>query len=266
MSRQGVAEITVSSVGDSSLPALVLLHGWGFGSVVWQPLLDDLQQTFCVHVIDLPGYGASSDAQNSVWEPESLLAAFAEKVAQPALWCGWSLGGMLAAQYAFRYPQRVTALLTLCSNPRFVANNSWPTAMVESTFDQFVEAVAAEPQAAIERFAGLVTQGGASMRADLRQLKQLAIDEGLPATATLSDSLTLLGGLDIRGVITNLEVPQRHIFSEKDALVPVEAATATAALNENAQVEVLPQASHIPWLSQTKELSDSIRSFAAGLK
>ena len=44
---------------------LALIHGWGIGKAVWQPLLEDLAQRFLVHLIDLPGY-EDSDSRSPV--------------------------------------------------------------------------------------------------------------------------------------------------------------------------------------------------------
>ncbi|MCP5077676.1 MAG: alpha/beta fold hydrolase, partial [Psychromonas sp.] len=38
---------------------LVLLHGWGVNSAVWQPVVELLGKHFRLHLIDLPGFGES---------------------------------------------------------------------------------------------------------------------------------------------------------------------------------------------------------------
>ena len=40
--------------------ALVLLHGWGMNGAVWQQTVAQLSEYFCVHVVDLPGFGHSN--------------------------------------------------------------------------------------------------------------------------------------------------------------------------------------------------------------
>jgi pimeloyl-[acyl-carrier protein] methyl ester esterase len=49
--------LCIETVGDG--PDLVLLHGWGMDSGIWDGVRDQLSQMFRVHVVDLPGYGAS---------------------------------------------------------------------------------------------------------------------------------------------------------------------------------------------------------------
>ena len=40
-------------------PNLVLLHGFGFHSEIWQELVNHLQTHFTLHLLDLPGFGLS---------------------------------------------------------------------------------------------------------------------------------------------------------------------------------------------------------------
>jgi hypothetical protein len=67
-SRSGPPGRRPASAGMSVLigqdPELALVHGWGLGSAVWQPLLEPLSRSCRVHPVDLPGYGQSpaSDA------------------------------------------------------------------------------------------------------------------------------------------------------------------------------------------------------------
>ena len=40
-------------------PNLVLIHGWGMHSAVWQPMIKKLSKMFTLHLVDLPGMGLS---------------------------------------------------------------------------------------------------------------------------------------------------------------------------------------------------------------
>ncbi len=48
-----------TGAAGAQAPDLVLLHGWGLHSVVWDPVVPALLQHFQVTVIDLPGMGRS---------------------------------------------------------------------------------------------------------------------------------------------------------------------------------------------------------------
>lgn len=262
MSGSGPTPLTIYHHPKAQAPALVLVHGWGFGSAVWQPLVATLQQQFSLYLLDLPGYGANSNATADDWHLLSLLEYIERQLPFPAIWVGWSLGGQLAAEYAMHQPDRVTGLLTLCSNPCFVANSAWQNAMASSTFSEFARATDENPHASLNRFAGLVAQGSPQQRQDLRFLQSCLKASPMPEADLLSAGLKLLSSLDSRAAYTELTLPHAHLLGALDALVPTEAADAITNLNPRAQVILLEQACHIPWLQQLGEVLLAITALA----
>lgn len=253
--------IKVSRLGDPDKVALVLLHGWACPATVWQPLLDQLCENFHVHLVSLPGYGADDDLPSrDAWQPESLMQSFNAAIPDRAIWCGWSLGGMLATYYAASVPERVKGLITIASNPVFVAQSDWSEGMEQQTFRMFAKGVSKQTKATLNRFMGLVTQGAPTARADLRQLRTLLAVNSIDP-AVLLDSLDLLGCLDVREEIRHLEIPQLHLLGERDGLVPAGAASLIGKLNAGAEIRVMPDASHIPWLAQAEDLISTVHLF-----
>jgi pimeloyl-[acyl-carrier protein] methyl ester esterase len=112
---------------------LILLPGWGLGVSPLEPLaaaLQGLDEHLQVHIEPLPVL-ASSDLNEWLDELDATLPDNA--------WLGgWSLGGMLASELAARRGERCCGLLTLASNPCFVAHAGWPSAMPAETFDAFL--------------------------------------------------------------------------------------------------------------------------------
>ena len=102
-------------------PPLVMLHGWAMHGGIFAPLVARLETAFTLHVVDLPGHGGS--AHSTV--PFTLDAVAREVVARtpPALWLGWSLGGLVALHAAQVLPASVRGLAMLCASPRFVRDD-----------------------------------------------------------------------------------------------------------------------------------------------
>jgi pimeloyl-[acyl-carrier protein] methyl ester esterase len=50
-------KVYVDTLGEG--PDLVLLHGWAMHSGIWSSVRSQLAQYFRLHLIDLPGHGAS---------------------------------------------------------------------------------------------------------------------------------------------------------------------------------------------------------------
>jgi len=215
---------------------LVLLHGWGSNREVWRSLLVLLRPWANVTLLDLPGC-APGAATRDTPKLEQLLHGILACCPPQAVYVGWSLGGQLALELAVRELRRVVALVTICSNPRFVATGDWP-GMAVDTFDQFYADVSAGPVAALRRFDTLQVSGARQPRRLLRQLRDLG---RRPATAELLAGLTWLQTLDARDALAALKQPRLHVFAELDALVP--AAVADAVANAVVDVRAVSSAS-----------------------
>jgi malonyl-CoA O-methyltransferase len=241
---------------------LVLLHGWGSNREVWRPLLMELRPWANITLLDLPGCAPGLDCEDHPGLADTLAAVLACSPPQ-AVYVGWSLGGQLASELALHHAERVTAIVTVCSNPRFVAaDDDWP-GMDAIAFSEFCAGVVADPGSALRRFDSLQVSGALQQRELLRQLQR---QDRLPASAGLLGGLQWLQALDQRAALPALEQPQLHLLGECDGLVPATVARSLQALlpsNPLAQVKVLRGASHLLPLDSCASLAAQIKDFLA---
>lgn len=250
----------IQHYGTPDKPRLVLLHGWGMNADIWTDWAALLAEDFYLICPDLPGLGRSSQAGDDSLSGlcQKLLdgiAAVDTNPAQPAIWLGWSLGGLLAMKAAELYPDRVSAVITVATNPCFVAREDWPHAMDIETYSQFQQGVKLQPAKTLQRFCGLMVQGEENPRGLLKQLKQLLREA--PVATALDETLQLLEE-DQREGFANSSVSAEHWFAEADALVPV-----TAASFLPAKSWVIEGAGHAPFLSQPQRCADRLKALAA---
>lgn len=99
-------------------PTLLLLHGIGDSSESWVPLMPELAQDFTVVAPDLLGHGQSAKprADYSVAAYANGMRDLLEVLGiERATVVGHSLGGGVAAQFAYQYPERCERLVLVAS-------------------------------------------------------------------------------------------------------------------------------------------------------
>lgn len=234
---------------------LVLIHGWGVSSTIWQHWTPTLKPYCNITLIDLPGFGLSEAAEG--YSLDELLAAIVSVAPKKAVYVGYSLGGMLAAKVANQYAKRVSALITLASNKQFVASDDWPHAMEKDIYDAFYLSVKNNSSRALKRFSALQVGGVPNEKALLKLIRGNSESHDDKA---LLDTLNLLSDIDISQELECLSVPSLFVFSEKDQLVPVAAAKAIQAkYPEN--VVILDNSPHCCFVSHPKESWSAINAF-----
>jgi len=117
-------------------PPLVLLHGWAMHAGIFSALAEHLKQAHTLYLVDLPGHGYSRESTIAL-ELEPVTHTLLNTL-PPAIWLGWSLGGLFALHAANKIP----ALIMLCANPCFVRKEDWPHGMPPETFQSFATGLA----------------------------------------------------------------------------------------------------------------------------
>ena len=232
---------------------LVLLPGWGLGSAPLEPLvaaLHGLDERLRVQIEPLPLLDSS--------DPQDWLDELDANLPEDVWLGGWSLGGMLAAELAARRGERCCGLLTLASNPSFVARGDWPSGMPSKIFATFRQGCERDAASTLKRFGLLCAQGAE----DARGLGRLLVG-GAPhgMAPVLLAGLDLLARLDSRGALQDFQGPQLHLFAGADALVPAEAAGALLALLPDTEIGLIEQASHAFMVERPHEIAAAIQAF-----
>ena len=99
--------------GNNRKPVVVLIHGLGDGSAVWNQTIKKLEKNYFLVTLDLPGFGRSSKT-NQLYSPENYakLIHYLTKtyIKKPFHLVGHSMGGAISLRYAATYPDDVTTL------------------------------------------------------------------------------------------------------------------------------------------------------------
>lgn len=237
---------------------LVLLHGWAGTRDIWRPLLPALRPWADLVLLDLPGLAPTGDP--AAPDLETLLDAIVAAAPPRAVYLGWSLGGQLATALAVREPGRVAALVTLCSNPCFVARHDWP-GMADDQLRVFRRDYSNHPERTLRRFDSLQVEGAGAPRQLLRQLRALRTHAPGPG---LLAGLDWLAELDQRRSLAGLALPQLHLPGASDGFLPADLPRALDDLlagTAGAQVRSLPGCPHPAPLVAAPQIAAALLAF-----
>jgi pimeloyl-ACP methyl ester carboxylesterase len=263
-------------VRAGSGPALLLLHGIGNNCQTWNGVIDRLAETHTVIAPDLLGHGDSDKPRG-----DYSIAAYANGMRdllsvldiERATVVGHSLGGGIALQFAYQFPERCERLALVGSGglgPELSAGlraATLPGAELVLTALTGVSGPLRMGFQALERFGKLTGLGR------LRDLAEagdalLALKDVEARRAFLR---TLRGVADARGqAVTALDrlylanaIPMLVIWGSRDPIVPAQHAETVHALVPTARVEVFARAGHWPHLDDPARFCDVLLDFVA---
>lgn len=235
---------------------LVLIHGWGMHSGCWKEIAGALAERCRVHCVDLPGHGSSPHCGGS-W-----VDALAQALPFDVDLCGWSLGGQLAMEWAWRHPDQVGKLALVSSTPRFTATENWAHGIPGEIFQQFSDMLERDTDAALKRFLFLQTRGETDAARLFRQLQRLA---GSSAQMEgLRTGLELLRKYDLREAAQSIGQRTLILHGACDGLTPFGAGAWLREHMPNACLVAAPGCAHAPFLSDPATCISNLLEFFYG--
>lgn len=240
--------------GTGPVP-VVMLHGWAMHGGVMAPLAAALEERCTVYVVDLPGHGHSRDCGIPL-EPSACAAAIAA-VTPPALWLGWSLGGLIALTAALERPHHARRLAMVCATPKFVRDESWPHGSDGALVHQLATDLETDYHATLERFLALEAMGSADPRAELRHLRALAFERGEPDLRVLQEGIRILEDTDRRAALPDLAVPSVWTAGRRDRLVHPQAMQWSSTQCGGAFAEI-ERAGHAPFFGHADAVARAL--------
>lgn len=236
---------------------LLLWHGWGMHPVVWNRFVSQLAVQPLMP--PLPGYAAT--LAPAPYCLDAMVDILLAGQSTPVTLCGWSLGAMLALHAAQRHPDKVVRLILIGATPSFVQRADWPHGMTRQALAEFTDSVASDPATSLKRFIALFNQNDVNSRHIGRELTQALATAPLPPAATLVAGLDLLRDTDLRTQLPAIRQPMLLLHGAHDSLMPLAAAQWLAATLAQAQLAVLPDAGHAPFLSDAARCAALVTEF-----
>jgi len=247
---------------------LVLLHGWGMNSRIWDPLAAALERRFRLIAIDLPGYGGS-DWDTGTQMPAAQAFRIHETLAPLTTryhLLGWSLGGQFALDLAAAMPAGIERLVLVATTPRFLATPGWRFGVKPAALARLAAAVRADPEAAVRSFLRQQVRGLAPRTAarTFAALEAALAINGAASAQALEWGLTRLAEADLRPALSQVKKPTLVLAGQLDRITPAAASRALARALPKASFHQLRGAGHVPFLSHREQFVTLLREFLRG--
>jgi pimeloyl-[acyl-carrier protein] methyl ester esterase len=238
---------------------LLLIHGWGMHSGMWEQVAEHLAQTHTVHCVDLPGHGGSATC--TPYGLDALVQNLSAKFDEPLTVCGWSLGGQVALRWAHLHPSQVNKLVLVATTPCFVQQENWSCAMAADTLQDFAASLLQNHTQTLRRFLALQLRGSENERELLLDLRARLFAHGEPDVAALQGGLDILRDTDMRSQLAQIVQRTLLIAGERDTLTPHAASAYMSQHMPDARLQVVEGAAHAPFLSHPQVFMQHLKRF-----
>lgn len=236
-------DINYIRYGNTKGEDVVLLHGWGQNIEMMKPIGNALEKNFNVTIIDLPGYGESSEPPFP-WEVSDYVDAIKklleeEKIDNPIL-IGHSFGGKISLLYSSMYKVKK---LVLFGSPfkREIEKLSIKTKILKSL----------KKVPILNKLEGFAKKHIGS--ADYRN-----------ATDTMRKVLVNTVNLDITENIKKIKAPTLIIWGSLDEAVPLKRAYELESLIKDSGLVVYENCTHYAYLENLGQTINILYSFLGG--
>jgi pimeloyl-ACP methyl ester carboxylesterase len=255
-------------------PAILLIHGIGDNSTTWQTVQSKLAQRFTVIAPDLLGHGKSDKPR-----ADYSVAAYANGMRdllsvldiEHVTVIGHSLGGGVAMQFAYQFPQLVERLILVGAGG---VTKDVNIALRIASVPMGSEALAllrlpmVLPALQVLGRVGGALFGSTGVGRDLPDVVRILADLPEP-TASSAFARTLRAVVDWRGqVVTMLDrcyltesVPVQLIWGSRDSVIPVEHARMAHSAMPGSQLEVFDGSGHFPFHDDPDRFVELVEKF-----
>jgi len=233
--------------GPKTAPVLVFLHGFGSSLHTWDTWAAALDKDYRVIRLDLPGFGLSGENTENDFSDSHDLAVIMGLLdtlhINKASFIGNSLGGKLAWQIAYTYPERVEKLI-LISPDGFASEGFEYNKQPDSSF-MLNAMVWTLPKPALKmNLLPAYADPNSLTTSLLNRYHDLMCAPGVRKSIATRVHQTLLK--DPLPMLKSIRAETLLIWGERDAMIPVANAKDYMGSIATSRLVVLPDIGHLP--------------------
>lgn len=253
-------------------PALLLIHGLGCDSSTWAPVIPELARDFTVIAPDLLGHGGS-DKPNADYSLGGYANGMRDLLTvlgiDKATVVGHSLGGGIAMQFAYQYPERAERLVLVSTGGLGPEVTPLIRALTVPGAGALIATTTVRPLRPIVTSAmRALSRLGTPHTRDLGEVSRIYESLADPSTRmavrrVTSNVLNWHGQyitMTDRAYLARL-MPLMVVWGKQDAVIPVAHAKIAMDYATSAEVHVLDKAGHFPHKDHSEEFCRLLTNF-----
>lgn len=235
---------------------LVFIHDIGTDGRIWKEQMAFFSQNYRVIAMDLPAHGKSSPFKDEIYTIERTAHALKEGLdvlqIDQAVFVGVSMGAAVAMKIAHNYPSTARGLV-LVSPWCYLDNEVMMKKIILLAEEQGLEPMLNYLSPYF--FSGIIFKDHPEV---IDKWKAIGLDQDQDA---LLPALTACLALDLRWLIKSMAVPILFVTGPFNLLIPPPLVKAIAEQIPGAQVEVMEERGHFPFLEEPEGFNKLIESF-----
>ena len=247
LQRMGIGFKVGSEDFKEDRPTLVMIHGAGGHSQVWQTQIHLLKGSLNTLALDLPGYGESVDGAKSDLDgyAEWLIKGLRGIFRDPPFLMGHSMGGAIVQKAALLEPDLIKGIILVGTGPRL------------QVAPMFLEGLRKNFEETVDTIIGFAYAPGAD---------SLLIKEGAKLMKEAGSSVvygdfSACNRFDVRNEVGAIKLPCLILCGDEDKLTPPSLSKKLNESIEGSRLEIIPSAGHMVMIENYKVFNDYVLDF-----
>ena len=247
LKRMGIGFEAGSEDFKEDRPTLVMIHGAGGHSQVWQNQIRLSKGSLNTLALDLPGYGESiGEAKSGLdgyaeWLIKGLRGIFRE----PPFLMGHSMGGAIVQKAALLEPDLIKGIILVGTGPRL------------QVAPMFLEGLRKNFEKTVDTLIGFAYASGAD---------SLLIKEGAELMKEAGSSVvygdfSACNRFDVRNDVGAIKLPCLILCGDEDKLTPPALSKKLKDAISGSRLEIIPSAGHMVMIENHKAFNNYVLDF-----
>lgn len=252
--------------GAAGALPVVLIHGWGMSTRVWDTTLSALLAAgHPVVAFDQRACGESDKdfpQTGIVHSGADVVALLRHLKIERAVLNGWSLGGAIAVDAAHRLGRGCAGVvLTAGASPRYIQAPDFPYGGQPGSTAQTVGVLRADRA----NFLMALTKGVCAIPQSA-EVERWMWSIFMQASPRADDALADLDTLDQRAILAALDCPVLSVVGGKDVIVPPDIGRYAAKCAKHGTLAEFPDCGHAPFVEDGPRYRDVLLGFLKSLR